>query len=140
MVTVTRVYPGVSSGRFPKNWPNGCPPQAAKPASGDVFRIVKADPPAQDDFLTFFELGKRASSKRPCDHLGLSVFRDEQDAASYAAKYPYLGNAIAKATLTKAHGMTEETPRRFDGRTNTHATWWPFEGLIRHTCFAVIKI
>lgn len=36
---------------WPKDFVDGVPPEEAVPANGKVFRLVKAIPPAEDDFL-----------------------------------------------------------------------------------------
>lgn len=118
---------------FPSNWPAGCPPAEARPADGEVYRLVKSDPPVADDFATWLELGK-SNPARECESAGLSVFRNLEDATNYAGKYPHLGERVAKGSLGDQHGITMPTPRRG----NSHLTWWPYEGIIRHSLFSVI--
>jgi hypothetical protein len=45
---------GVASarGRFPDDWPDGCPPDDADDASGEIFRLVKTNPPTVGDLQT----------------------------------------------------------------------------------------
>jgi len=121
---------------FPSEWPEGCPPTDAQPASGEVFRVVKVDPPTADDFLTFQELGKPDSGK-PCEAAGVSVFRDAKDARHYCAKFPHLGELIAKGSLSSSHGAIKSTPRNVGGKPNSHATWWPCTSIIRHSLFSI---
>lgn len=122
---------------FPIDWPEGCPPADAQPASGGVYRVVKTNPPAAEDFLTFQELGKRDGGK-PCEAVGVSVFRDANDARHYCAKYPYLGELIAKGSLSSSHGATKSTPRNMGGKPNSHTTWWPYKSIERHSIFSVV--
>lgn len=124
---------------FPISWPKDCPPADADPASGVVFRIIKANPPAADDFRSFLELGKPNTAK-PCDAAGLSAFRELDDAKHYAQKFPHLGEMVAMGTLRAEHGMIKSTPRIVAGKTNSHATWWPYEAIARHELFAVVDI
>jgi hypothetical protein len=119
---------------FPGSWPADCPPADALAASGVVFRIIKSGPPSADDFLSYRELGK-LDERRPCECVGLSVFFDLADAQHYADKYPYVGTLVAKAKLEAIHGRLKSTPRTFGKRTFSHATWWPFEGVERHSIF-----
>lgn len=121
---------------FPANIPHGCPPDEAPMASGEVFRIVKTNPPTPDDFLTYIEQGKLLE-ERECDCHGISVFRDPDHAAFYADKFPALGEFIARGSLDVGHGKLGDTPRNVAGTVISHATWWPFEGIARHTLFVV---
>jgi hypothetical protein len=126
----------VANGAFSDSMPDNCPPPGAEAASGEVFRIVKNDPLAADDFLTWFEEDK-FDETRACECHGLSVFRNRDDAASYAEKFPYLGELVAKGSLEHKHGMIAHTPRYIRGAPNSHATWWPYNGLARHLLFVI---
>jgi hypothetical protein len=42
----------------PSKWFPGCPHVDADPANGEVYRIVKSDPPSASDFLTHAEMNK----------------------------------------------------------------------------------
>lgn len=72
-----------------------------------------------------------------CDSYGVSVFRDANDAASYADKFPYLGDLVARGVLEEEHGKIAATPRMIRGAPNSHSTWWPFDNVTRHTIFFV---
>jgi len=122
---------------YPNDWPEGCPPNDAEPAFGIVFRGVKTNPPTEDDFLTYRELGK-ADRGKPCEAAGVSVFRDDKDAKHYIDKYPYTGNMIAKGTLSSDHGMVKPTARSLNGKKNSHTTWWPYESVNRPSLFSVV--
>jgi hypothetical protein len=60
---------------------------------------------------------------------------DPRDADLCRKKYPRLGELIAKGILADEHGKLKQTPS--DG--NTHATWWPFEGVAREKPFKVVE-
>jgi hypothetical protein len=48
----------VATRTFPADWADiGCPPADAEDASGEVFRIAKNDPPTDEDFLSYHEMG-----------------------------------------------------------------------------------
>jgi hypothetical protein len=83
-----------------------------------------------EDFRSVQELGK-GNPERACDSVGLSVFLNSKDAFHYRDKYPYLGEYVAQGALAEKHGKLQRTPRRG----NSHATWWPFEGIARHELF-----
>lgn len=44
--------------RFADGIPENCPPAHAIAASGEVFRVVRNNPPMAEDFLTWAEEGK----------------------------------------------------------------------------------
>ena len=94
--------------KFPETWPANCPPADAGDADGDVFRLVKHDPPQPDDTASHMETG-RLPNAPPCLRCGLSVFRELRDAVHQRQLLPKLGNLIGKATLLAEHGKTKLT-------------------------------
>jgi len=118
--------------KFPDAWPKDCPPSDAEDADGVVFRVVKHNPPEEEDTATHMETG-RLPKAPPCLRCGLSVFREMRDAAHQRQLLPKLGNLIASATLLPEHGKTKLTK----GQRPTHTTWWAYEGVNRHSLFAV---
>jgi hypothetical protein len=119
---------------FPSGWPEGCPPADAVAATGRVYRVVRTDPPVASDFLSLLEQG-RPIADRPCESAGLSIFRAFQDAVHYAEKYPHIGEMVAEGQLEPRHGVLKLTPRR----SNSHATWWPADGIARHAAFSIVQ-
>lgn len=118
---------------FPKNWPSGCPPADAVDGDGNVFRIVKNDPPQAVDFASHMETG-RLRNAPACLRCGLSVFRELGDAVHQRSLMPKLGRWIAMAALQPNHGKTKMT----SGGEPTHTTWWPYQSLEREALFAVV--
>jgi hypothetical protein len=100
-----------------------------------VYRIVKSVPLGPSDFRSFREEGKSFDADRECETAGLSVFRKPEDAVRYRKKFPYLGKRIAQGELAKEHGKLKPTPRG----NNSHATWWPYEGVERSKLFKVVE-
>lgn len=119
---------------FPANWPKNCPPSDAVDADGDVFRIVKDEPPTDEDFASHWETGKLPKAP-PCLRCGLSVFRDVRDAVHQRQLIPKLGCWIAQATLKYHHGKTKLT----EGVQPTHTTWWAYEKVNRASLFSVVR-
>jgi hypothetical protein len=119
---------------FPDNWPSGCPPEASEPADGTVYRLVSSNPPAEVDFRTNFEEGT-FPHRPPCLRCALSVFRDINDAYHNRKLYPKAlsDKLIASGGLDPAHGKTFATP----GKLPSHTSWWPYQGIARHTLFRV---
>ena len=119
---------------FPVDWPVDCPPESAEPASGVVFRLVRVNPPVDDDFLTHHESGKMVNAP-PCLRRGLSVFRCRVDAEHQHRAFPKLGAFIASGDLEGHHGLINVTP----GKQPTHSTWWPFEDVDRAAAFSKVE-
>jgi hypothetical protein len=118
---------------FPQDWPNDCPPPDAVAAAGEVFRLVKTNPPTAADLASHRETG-RLPNAPPCLRCGLSVFRDVQDAVHQQRLIPKLGRWIARGTLSVEHGQTKQTP----SQQPTHTTWWAYEGINRAALFTVV--
>ncbi len=119
--------------KFPDSWPNDCPPSTAIDAAGEVFRVVKHNPPQADDFLSHQETG-RLPLAPACLRCGLSVFRQSDDADHLRRLFPKIGRWIAVGRLQPADGKTQLT----SGNRPTHTTWWAYEGVDRATAFTVI--
>jgi hypothetical protein len=124
---------------FPNHYPPDCPPEAAEDAAGAVYRITKTDPPTQEDFLSFHELGmvlRKDTLSARCRSRGLSVYRTLGDARHHLSVFPNGGDYIAGGTLTSAQGQTQPTPA---SQRPTHTTWWCAEGIDRGERFVVIE-
>lgn len=120
---------------FPQYLPLGCPPAAAPPACGEVFRVVKSDPPDDTDFRTPYEAGTLPT--RPlCLRCALSVARMPDDVVHLRSVYPQLGSLVAGGVLEVADGVLQPSPNRLQP---THETWWPFDGIQRERNFKVIQ-
>lgn len=117
--------------QFPDDWPEGCPPEDAEPAAGQVFRLVKSNP---TDFASHHELGTLPKGPA-CLRCGLSVFRTREDADHQHRAYPKLGRYAAIGTLEAQHGVAKPTL----GRQPTHTTWWPYEGVDRQSVFTTVE-
>lgn len=111
--------------------PADCPPADALDADMLVYYVAKVNPCHADDFRSHAERGSRKDAD-PCNRCGLSVWRDETDARWIAMKFPRLGQLIARGQLEPAHGKLKKTYDR------SHHTWWPVDGLLRHSVFSVI--
>ena len=117
---------------FPADWPEGCPPDDAEDANGEVFRIVKSDPPTAADFQSYHEMGMARGY--PCRRCGLSVFRSRSDAEHASRAFRNLGKVITEGMLLPEHGKTKQTGRP------SHTTWWPYEGVHRVSLFVVVGV
>jgi hypothetical protein len=71
-----------------------------------------------------------------CTRHGLSVYLAEKHCQHAITLLPRLGPFIVAADLTPQHGVVMPTPSK---RFPHHHTWWPPEGLTRHTLFAKVS-
>jgi hypothetical protein len=113
---------------FPRDWPPGCPPEDAQDAWGEIYRLVKSNPPAIRDLETHHERGTRRKDPA-CLRCGLSVFRSRADAEHQSRVFPKLGSIIAMGALQPRHGKTKPTGKP------THTAWWIYEGVDRLAVF-----
>jgi hypothetical protein len=120
--------------KFPDDWPEGCPPEDAEPAAGQVFRLVKSNPHSAADFASHHELGTLPKGPA-CLRCGLSIFRTREDADHQHRAYPKLGRHVASGMLEAKHGVAKPT----QGRQPTHTTWWPNEGVDRQSVFTTTE-
>jgi hypothetical protein len=115
---------------FPADWPPGCPPSGAVDAAGIVHRIVKNQPPQEDELKSHAELGL-APGAPPCARLAISVFTSREGACHRLRLSPHLGTMVASAALSAEHGRLG-TPNAKSG----HREWWPYAGVVRHALFS----
>ena len=123
---------------FPNDWPEGCPPERAQPPAHTFHRIVKANPPDAESFLSYREMDK-PDRGQACSAAGLSVFMDKADAQHYSAKFPSIGELIATGHLNETHGLWAPEPRKVIGG-GSHSSWWVYEDITpaqRSTLFTV---
>ena len=115
--------------QWPDYFPDDCPPQGAQPATGDVYRLVKQNPPESKDFMPLRE--KKTSEdfgEKECQACGLSVFRNVEDAIRVKSRARGMEKRIvSKGTLSPHLGRIQNTPSKMFGK--LHHTWWvPTEG------------
>lgn len=103
--------------------PEGCPPAAAVEVTAErvVFRLVRANPPGEADFISRRAEKPNAAFKVPeCQARGLSVFAIRGD-CDRALKLPGLqGRLICQVRLCPGAGRIQQTS------TPSHHTWWPY--------------
>lgn len=118
---------------FPADWPQECPPTDAEVAGGQVYRVVKSNPPTEEDLLSVRELRQQRNGC-PCMQRGLSVFHKYRDACHTLKVFPKLGKFIAKGDLEESHGKQKKTGKKAD----SHYTWWPYREVDRASLFKVL--
>ena len=112
---------------FPSDFPDNCPPGGSASPDGRYYRIVKNDPPTDEDFVSVFRHDRGRAQKLAslgrlslCETMGLSVYERMEDIVQHAAQSPRLGSFISEVKLVPSSGMIQHTGR--DG--NSHHTWW----------------
>lgn len=123
--------------KWPSFYPEGCPPADAPDASGEVYRLVKSNPPESGDFVSFAEESPARFGEN-CKGCGLSVFTSKRDAEQLLNRVQglrVLGKFVAIATLDESHGKLKPTPTRVR---QSHHTWWSPVGIIHATLFKVV--
>ncbi len=120
-------------------FPADCPPQDAQPATGEVYRLVKKNPPESGDFIPFREKDPTANVRDECQACGLSVVRDAEDTLRIKRRARGMKKRlVAKGTLSPCFGRIKHTPSSVSGR--SHHTWWVPTEVQPWRVFRVVQI
>ena len=121
---------------FPSFFPQDCPPTEARPAVENFFRLVRTDPPGDNDFRSHVENDKRRRYPDMCKASGLSVFTKLEDIQKLKRRIAALRERkVAKGKADAEDGMVLYTPTKEE---DSHHTWWLFEGVTVAKNFAVV--
>ena len=111
---------------YRESLPDGCPPEEAEDVSEPrvVFRLVRNDPPADDDFRS--QRAERPNHRfrdaTECRVRGLSVHGDIRDSAKTMKLPAQKGKHVCRVDLDAGAGSIQKTGRA------SHHTWWPLAG------------
>ena len=112
---------------FPSDFPDDCPPNDSVQPEGTFYRIVRSNPPTDDDFISVVRGNReralglvRKGNITLCEAMGLSVYGYREDILQHASQSPQLGMFISEIRLGPADGRILSTSRRG----NSHHTWW----------------
>ena len=106
---------------WPSFYPANCPPAAAEPASGTVYRLVQHQPARSEDFQTPWEEYPGRFAEPTATNCGLSVHTDPQDSEKLKNRIPKLRKRqIAEGKLNPTLGMIQHTP----SLEQSHHSWW----------------
>ena len=101
--------------------PDGCPPDTAEEIiqPRDVFRLVRTNPPTEDDFKS--QRAEKPGHTFPdeCKARGLSVYTKRRDSERLLKLPKFRGQLICRLRLGSGAGKIQQTGRR------SHHTWWP---------------
>ena len=126
--------------QWPDYFPDDCPPQGVQPATGDVYRLVKQNPPESKDFIPLRE--KKTSEdfgEKECQACGLSVFRNVEDAIRVKSRARGMEKRlVSKGTLSPHLGRIQNTPSKMFGK--SHHTWWVPTEVQPWSIFRVVQI
>ena len=104
--------------------PAQCPQESAEEitAEREVFRVVKADPPTDEDFRSQRATRPEAvfTNVPECLARGVSVFSDRRDGEKLLKLPRMRGGMLAKIRLAPGAGRIQQTFKP------SHHTWWPF--------------
>ena len=108
--------------------PEGCPPDEADEITAPriVFRLVRTNPPTDDDFRSQRALkpDRVFRNVSECTARGVSVYLDPSDLKDLMQKFPQMrGTMVCQVELDRGAGFIRQT-----GRQRSHYTWWPFGG------------
>jgi hypothetical protein len=124
VVALPYVQP-LMSATFPPDWPKPCPPEAATPAAGRIYRRTKKKPPSDKDLQTHHQKGTGEGKFSPCGRCGLSVLTDETDLEHSFRLFEYQGAYVFRADVESGHGQMMPA----GGPIQSHTNVWFHEGV-----------
>ncbi|MGA9379022.1 MAG: hypothetical protein WBV73_09660 [Phormidium sp.] len=126
---------------WPEHFPSDCPPENAKNAFGEVYRLINHDSPSPDDFRSWREENRNKQCPEgmtECQVCGISVFTDKADADRVIKRIPRFRRAKpALGQLTAELGVILHTPSRLS---QSHHTWWIPVGAEPWTVFKIVDV
>ena len=126
--------------QWPDYFLDDCPPQDAQPATGEVYRLVKRNPPESEAFIPLREKKPNKDfGEKECQAWGLSVFRNVEDAVRMKSRARGMKKRlVAKGTLSPHLGRIKHTPSEMFGQ--SHHTWWVPTEVQPWSVFHVVQI
>lgn len=119
---------------FPDYFPNGCPPEDAKAIEILAYRICKNNPITHEDFLSYYELGKRFNG---VNGYGVSLLVDLKEANTILAMPAHRRDLIAKGLTARECGVLKQTSSNIR---KSHFTWWLYEKAEPEKHFEVLEV
>jgi hypothetical protein len=119
---------------WPDYFPIQCPPLTAVPTEKSVYRLVRNEPPIEDDFLSNKqEAMSGVWPGKECEACGLSVLNsyDKADKTIRTYKKKFKLHKIAKGTIAQSTGVVAKT---FG---SGHFTWWLYPGTTVARLFSI---
>ena len=112
--------------RFPKYFPNRCPPADCSEASGTFYRTIRGSVPVKEDFLPHWLLKPHKQREwiqkgKACQACGLSLNANIEDLKRKQEIIPSIRGKIVEGTLEPKTGKIKSTPTLTD---TSHHTWW----------------
>jgi hypothetical protein len=107
---------------FREPLPNGCPPSESEQVLSDrvVFRLVRNNPPTEDDFRSQLSEGRSAVlAISECLNRGVSVFERQSDCEKTQKLPRFRSSLVCRVQLKNGAGHIQQTFKP------SHHTWWP---------------
>lgn len=117
---------------FDLKLPDGCPKVDAREFEGTAYRVIRSDPPTEDDMLTYLELNLLPNADA-CKRASISLFSTLDQAQHRLEISPHLGVFVASVALTAAHGKVGKPS------SSGHIDWWPYIGMRGPAELKVVK-
>lgn len=110
---------------WPTFFPQGCPSEAALPACGKVYRLIKGKTPTSDDFLSHRQMDKNQTIDSDptlmCRKCAISVITCEDDLGITKRVPRFKDYSVAAGVLDEKLGVIMHTPSR---KNQSHHDWW----------------
>jgi hypothetical protein len=118
--------------KWPDYFPDCCPPETALASEYTVYRLVKHNPPNDNDFIPY-RISKDPTywKNRECEACGVSVFSLIEDANKLQLLPAYKKCLIAQGRITPESGKWSYTGK------HSHITWWIYDGFEAHRMFNI---
>ena len=108
---------------FYEELPDNCPLGEAEPANGTFFRLIEAENPTNQDFLSQRALNPNAQYNAcECLARAVSIFSDLTDADNLRKIPRHRGKKIVSIQLDPQAGLMKRT-----GKAPSHHSWWRFK-------------
>ena len=127
--------------------PDGCPPPSAVPANGTYYRLVRNNPPTDDDFRRPRDLPRSTPLKEDelCVDSALSLFEDPKDVHLARQYVPgFKKKKVAQGTLVPTAGVTLHSPTLLSGdpvvELASHTEWWESAASRPRPVFVVVEL
>lgn len=122
---------------YPDYFPENCPPNDCETTNKLLYRFCKGDIVCENDFLSYFQLGKKFND---IIGYGLSMLSSLEEAKNYLLLSPKLikdkkFKSIAKG-YTESDGVWKHTPTN---KFASHVTWWLKDGAEPWKRFEIVE-
>lgn len=122
--------------QFSERCPEDCPPEGAAPTAGAVYRFVKSNPAAPNDFRSWADMNRKPGQGNECSRCAISVLITLDDVKAARRAIPaFRTKLIAVAEMSPEQGRLAQT-----GNNEWHHALWVERSLVDslHVHFKVV--